>query len=124
MGYEISIDANSRIVQIRLADPMSNREHEKARVELIDVCRTENIHKILIDARKLVAAPSTMELFDFAASWPQSARQTPILLAGVLPEDKMARKWWRFGETVALNRGFATRPFNDLDEAVAWLRDT
>jgi hypothetical protein len=124
MKYEISLNDKYEIVEIRFVEPMSHSEHVKARDELLEICRVRKIHKILVDARKLTDnPPSTMELFDFGASWAELAKREPILLAGVLPQDAATRKWWEFGETVAVTRGLITRAFDDIDQATTWLRD-
>lgn len=123
MAYEISIDDTLGIAEIRFLGAMPHREHVKARGELIETCRTRNIRKILIDARKLAGAPTMVELYDFAASWQQRAQPSRFCVAGVVPEDPDVRKWWTFGDNVSFNRGFATRAFADFDQAKAWLRD-
>ena len=124
MEYEISIDNQHGIVEIRLVEHMRHSEHVKARDELLEICRVRKIHKILVDARRLKGTPpSTVEIFDFGASWAELALRTPTLLAGVLPQDPAVRKWWEFGETVAANRGFVSRSFDDVDQARAWLRE-
>ncbi len=125
MRHKIAIDDRHEFVGIRLARRMSHREHVAAREELLEVCRERKIRKILIDARDLGGeAPSTLELFEFGASWAKLGRDMPALIvAGVLSRDPALRKWWEFGETVAVNRGFATRTFEDLEQARAWLRD-
>jgi hypothetical protein len=46
------------------------------------------------------------------------------LLAGVLPQDAATRQWLTFGEIVAADHGFVTRPFDDIEQAKAWLRNT
>ncbi len=125
MGFEISIDDRHGIAEIRLARQMSYDEHLAARQELLELCRARKLRKILIDARDLCGKPpSTMELFDFGASWAKLGLETPALLVvGVLPRDTAARNWWEFGETVATNRGFVTRTFDHLEQARAWLRN-
>jgi hypothetical protein len=124
MKYEISFDDQHGIVEIRFVESISHSEHVKARDELLEICRVRKIHKILVDARRLIGnPPSTMELFDFGASWAELAKRVPMLLAGVLPQDTATRQWWEFGETVAVNRGLMTRAFDDIDQARTWLRD-
>lgn len=124
MGYELSIDDRHRIVEIRFSEKTEHSEHLKARDEILEICRIRNIHKILVDARELVIdlRPSVMELFDFGVSWAEKARGMSNLLAGVLPRDSTTRENVRFGDTVASNRGFVSRAFDDIEEAKAWLR--
>lgn len=124
MDYEIAIDDEHGIAELRLRNAISHAEHLKAREQLVEICRDHRLHKILVDARALRGAPpSTIDLFDFAASWGGLARDVRLVLAGVVPQDVATQKWWKFGETVAANRGFETRIFEEIDEARAWLQD-
>lgn len=126
MEYEITIDDPHGIAELRFLKPIPHSDHVRAREELLEVCRARKIHKILVDARKLTgtltATPTTMDLFDFGASWADLARRYPVAIAGVLPLDTTTRRWWKLGETVAVNRGVISRAFDDLDQAKAWLR--
>jgi len=123
MGYAISVDEHDAIAKICLTGEIPHGEHLKARDELLALCRSRDIHKILVDARELIAATGTMALFDFSASWAQLAQRTPVILAGVLPRDPATKESLRFGDTVAANRGLVTHAFEDPDQARRWLRD-
>ena len=125
MGYEIRVDDLHGIAEIRLADAFPHREHLKARDELLHVCRARGVHKILVDARDLVTQDrvTTMEIFGFGASWGDLARETRLLVAGVMPLDANTRDEVLFGDTVAVNRGLVARAFEDIAEARAWLHD-
>jgi len=125
MGYETSIDDGRGIVEIRFLGAVPHSEHVKARDELLEICRVRKIHKILVDARRLIIRdiPSSMELFDFGVSWAELARRMPVLLAGVLPQDAATRKQLMFGDNVAASRGFVTQIFVDIEEARVWLRN-
>ncbi len=126
MGYEISTDDRNGILEIRLSKGLAHRDHLKARDEALALCRARNLQKILVDARELVLAngrPSTTELFEFGASWAEQTGSMAFLLAGVYPRDAAARQYLKFGETVAFNRGFVTRGFDDIEQARAWLRN-
>jgi hypothetical protein len=123
MAYVISIDVEHGIAELSFAGKTTHAEHVKAKADLLEKCAAHHISKILVDARRLEGQPpTTLEIFDFAVSWVEHARNNPVLLAGVLPRDASTREWWRFGESVAANRGFFTRGFDSLDEARAWLR--
>ena len=71
MTYEISIDDQHGIVEVRLLEAAPHGAHVKARDELLEICRVHNIRGILVDARDLVIRdrPSILELFDLAVSW-------------------------------------------------------
>jgi len=126
MGYETKVDDLHGVVEIHFFESVRHEEHVKAREDLLEACRSREIRKILVDARELAIRDetSTMELFDFGVSWVELTRRMPILLAGVLPRDQHTQKELMFGDTVAFNRGFVTRAFEDIEEARRWLRNT
>lgn len=100
---------------------MNADDHIAARAELLATCRANHIRRILVDATEVVQKPSSTHLFDFASAWPAILRENPVVVAGVLPADPEARRWWRFGEDVALNRGLITHAFESAEEAREWL---
>jgi hypothetical protein len=100
---------------------MTAAQHVKARDELLAVCRASGIRRILIDASDLREEPATEELFQFAAGWSEALRRSPVVVAGLLPRSESVRRWWRFGEDTAVNRGLISHPFETREEARAWL---
>ena len=122
MGYEIRVDERREIVEIRLFQEMAGSAHLRAKGEVLERCRACGIRKILVDAADLTGRPpTTMDLFEFGAGWADIAKQGAVVLAGVPPTDAGARGWWKFGETVAINRGLVTRAFDKVENARAWL---
>jgi hypothetical protein len=124
MPYELKIDEAHGIVEIRFHGATPHGEHVSARDEILEICRSRGIDKVLVDVRELEIReePSMMDLFDFGASWPAKRKDTRIFLAGVFPRDAHTRGELIFGDTVAFNRGFYTRGFQDVEEARLWLR--
>ncbi len=124
MSYELRVDDRDGIVEIRFFGRARHSEHLSARDELLDICHERRFHKVLVDVRDLEmqGEPSTVELFEFGASWPDLRKGMPVLLAGVLPRGTKSKAAHVFGDTVRLNRGFFTQGFDDPDEARMWLR--
>lgn len=124
MPYDLTIDEAHGIVEIRFHGRTPHSEHLTARDKLLEICRTRGFCKILVDVRELEIReePSTMELFDFGATWVEKKKDARIFLAGVFPRDARTRGELIFGDTVALNRGFYTRGFQDIEDARLWLR--
>jgi hypothetical protein len=124
MAYETMIDGEKGIIEVRLFGTAHHSDQLKVRDELIAVCRTRKIHKILIDARELKInnEPSTMELYEFGVTWSKLSIEMKVILAGVLPLNSKAHADIMFGNTVASNRGFITRSFDDINKAREWLR--
>jgi len=80
---------------------------------------THNLSKILIDCRRMTGRLSIMDRYQVAVSGQRMAgKLTRVALVrqeGGSPLD-------RFTETVARNRGVNLKLFNEIDEAVAWLK--
>ncbi len=120
-AYEIRVDEERAIAEVRLSAGMGVADHVRARNELMETCRAQGIRRILVDARQLGRQPTTPDLFAFASGWPAILRQAPVVVAGVLPENSATLGWWRFGEDVAVNRGLIAHPFETVEDARAWL---
>ena len=119
--YEISLDGQRGIAELRLAGGMTAHDHRKAREELMGLCRKAGVRRILVDASELLEQPAASELFDFASGWPAILMHAPVVVAGVLPSSDAVRRWWRLGEDTAVNRGLISHSFETREEARAWL---
>jgi hypothetical protein len=124
MSYELRVDDRDGIVEIRFFGRVRHSEHLSARDELLDICHERRFHKVLVDVRDLEmqGEPSTTELFEFGASWPDLRKGMSVLLAGVLPRGPKSKTAHVFSSSVPLNRGFFTQGFDDPDDARMWLR--
>ena len=119
--YDLTLDEERRIVELRLGAHMTVAEHTSARQDLIALCRKAGVRRILVDASQLLDRPMPSDLFDFASAWPAILMHTPVVVAGILPRDEGVRRWWRFGEDAAVNRGLISHAFETREEARAWL---
>ena len=120
-AYDLTIDGKRGIVELRLGAHMSVVQHHAAREALIALCVQAGIRRILVDASEVLDQPVAGDLFHFASGWPAILLRSPVVVAGVLPRSDAVRRWWRFGEDAAVNRGLISHPFETADEARAWL---
>jgi len=87
----------------------------------MQICRDSGIRSVLSDWREAEIDPnvSTIDLYQFGRTWDTSAL---LHIATVLPGDATDENVITFSETVAHNRGLISRTFDDLEEAIKWLR--
>jgi len=104
----------------------SLEEAKRTFLEMLAAVAMHKARKVLIDGRKVVGEPKTMERFyygEFAAqAVARSAdRERPYVpqFAYVLHEPVLDPQ--RFGERVARNRGMYVKVFDHLEEALEWL---
>ena len=96
-------------------------------IELLDEAVRSGASKVLIDGRQITGNPTVFERFlygTFAACATLEVLHTHNLklkFAYVIHEP--LRDSERFGENVATNRGMEVRTFEDMNEAVQWLKD-
>lgn len=119
--YQISIDPAQGMAEIRLVGLMPPSEHVKARKELLEICHRNELHKILVDATKLLIDPQDVEVFEFMDSWRDIAHEVPLSIAGVFPESATPRIWLSLGIDMRSTPQLQVQAFSDIDEAKAWL---
>lgn len=125
MTYTIAIDEVYGIIEISFFDASAHAEHKKARDEVLEICRSRGINKLLIDAQnlKMDASVSTTGLYEFSITWAEMARGFHLKVAAIPPKDHKAKEDARFGDNVAYNRGLKTQTFDDITKARNWLQN-
>jgi hypothetical protein len=104
----------------------SLKEAQRTFLEMLEVVALHKTRKVLLDGRKLIGNPQTMERFyygEFAAEsvveFAERGMSRATQFAYVLREPVLDPK--RFGETVAVNRGMRVKVFDSPAEALQWL---
>lgn len=109
------------ILIMTLTGNWSLQDSFAARAESAQLQRTHGIQSILVDMRNAHSELSTIELFDFFASFQDV--YIPGTKHAVLDSEKThTLADAQFAETVARNRGIIMKMFHEYDEALAWLR--
>ena len=123
MNYEFSIEIHAEYVRVLISgEPSRERAYEQSfdvGTHVVKACRESNIRRILavwdvpgrlavVDAYELAGNPQAFG-FDY-----------DLKLASVyLHRDRFEGS--KFAETVATNRGFNVKVFNEEEAALAWL---
>lgn len=127
MGMIVETRAEPGFLYAEVAGDFSLEEAERTFQEILEAVARHRVKKVLFDGRKLVGKPTTMERFYYGAFVAKSV--TRLGDRGVSPATQFAYVLTepvldprRFGETVAVNRGMVVKAFDNLEDALGWLR--
>jgi len=128
MGMILRTSAETGLLCAIVSGEFSLEEAKRIFLEILDAAARHRTEKILIDGRELKGKPSTIQRFlygEFAAhAVAKSIKELGLSRASqfayVLQEPVLDPR--RFGETVAVNRGMWVKVFDNLEDALGWLR--
>jgi hypothetical protein len=128
MGMAVKTFAGSGLLRVIAVGEFSLAEAERTFLEVLDAVARHKSEKILLDGRELKGDPSVIQRFvygEFAAhAVSRYTRERGVppdpQFAYVLQEPVLDPQ--RFGETVAANRGMWVKAFDNLEDALEWLR--
>src|SRR5262245_19932982 len=128
MGMSLRICAVQGLLRVIATGEFSLEEAKRTLLEMLDAVARHQTEKILLDGRELTGEPDTIHRFlygEFAAHTVmryRTERPVPHALrfAYVLQEPVLDPQ--RCGETVAVNRGMWVKAFDNLEDALGWLR--
>jgi hypothetical protein len=128
MGMILRICVGSGLLRVIAAGEFSLEEAQRTFLEMLDAVARHKTEKIILDGRELKGDPNTIQRFlygEFAAhavaryiierGVPRALQFAYLLQEPVLDPQ-------RFGETVAVNRGMWVKAFDNLEDALGWLR--
>ncbi len=87
---------------------------------LIELCRKNNLHKVISDERNVKYSLSQIDLYSLA-SYYRELLDTVIKSAIVCREAELENT--RFWETVSVNRGLNVKVFSDMKKARTWVEE-
>jgi hypothetical protein len=126
MEFNFTFDADNRLIRATLAGAFSLSDAETTFMRVLDALVQHRAKKVLIDGRAITGEPETMERFyyggfvaDAVADLNERGVSDVPQFAYVLVEPVLDK--YRFGETVAANRGMFVKVFDNLEEAENWL---
>jgi hypothetical protein len=128
MGMILRICTESELLRVIATGEFSLEEAERTFLEILDAVARHNTKKVLFDGRELKGDPRTIERF-FYGEFAAHAVMRYIIESGVSRAPQFAYVLEepildprRFGETVAVNRGMWVKVFDNLEDALGWLR--
>ena len=128
MGMILRTSAETGLLRAIVSGEFSLEEAERNFLEILDAAARHKAEKILIDGREVKGRPSAIQRFlygEFAAgAVARSIRELGLSRASqfayVAREPVLDPR--RFAETVAVNRGMWVKAFDNLEDALGWLR--
>jgi hypothetical protein len=128
MGMILRIWAESGLLRVTATGEFSLEEAERTFLEILDAVAHHKAKKVLFDGRELKGDPETIERF-FFGTFAADAVMKHIIGRGVPRAPQFAYVLeepvldpQKFGETVAVNRGMWVKVFDNLEDALGWLR--
>lgn len=129
MSMCLAIRAEAGLLTVEASGRFSLKEAKRTFLDVLEAVALHGTPKILFDGRQLVGHPAMMERFYYGAfaaessiAFARRSRSGAGQFAYVLREPVLDPA--RFGETVALNRGMYVKAFDNLEDALEWLRGT
>ncbi len=122
MPFDVSFDAEMRIVTVRVYGSATREDHYAALRQSQQLCAQHGCRGVLVDLRELDASGvTTLGCFSFGESMATSKESRGIRFANVLPEEVQSARNINFVSTVASNRGALTQEFTTIEDAKTWL---
>ncbi|MFL6235843.1 MAG: hypothetical protein ACJ76N_22120 [Thermoanaerobaculia bacterium] len=127
MSMILETRAEPGFLHAEVVGNFSLEEAKRTFQELLEAVARHGVKKVLFDGRKLIGNPTTMERFYYGEFVANSV--TRLGDRGVSPATQFAYVLTepildprRFGESVAVNRGMFVKAFDNLEDALGWLR--
>jgi hypothetical protein len=117
--YRILTSVKEGILEIVLKGEIAKPDTREIMMqEIIDVEKSTNVKKQLLDMRKIKGRLGTVELYNFVRDYPPDRPRMKIALVDT-PEYAQTAS---FHETTAFNAGLQCKWFTDINEARVWLK--
>ena len=126
MSMLLEIRPESGLLHVDAKGKFSLKEAKRTFLEILEAVALHKTKRVLLDGRKLIGKPETLERFYYGAFAAQAVWD--FEKKGVSPATRFAYVLIepvldpaRFGETVAVNRGMVVKAFDNPAEALQWL---
>lgn len=127
MSMTLDITPNKIFLYIRIGGDFSLSEANDCITNMFKAIATHNIFNALVDCRGLQGELTTFERFEHAEFAAEALKG--ILKTGKAHRVRLAYvgkpplfDTEKFGETVAVNRGLNVKSFENVEEALSWLK--
>ena len=127
MGMIVETRAEPGFLHVEAAGNFSLEEAKRTFLEILEAVARHRVEKVLFDGCKLTGNPTAMERFYYGEFTAKSVARfgdrgvSPVTqFAYILREPVLDLR--RLGETVAVNRGMFVKAFDNLEDALGWLR--
>jgi hypothetical protein len=117
--YNITASVNGDILEIVATGDIAEPDTRKIMMrEIIDVEKSTNVKKQLLDVRQLNGRLGTVEIYNYVRDYPPDRPRMKVALVDTSEYAQIAS----FHETTAVNAGLSCKWFTDINEARMWLK--
>lgn len=121
MSNNLEVFENDGFVTAKLTGVRRPETLLAAATETTAYCREMGVLHLLIDIREMTGGLDTIETFEVAGHGIPSQTNARRLIRSAILDHPENLERIRFFETVAINRGFVVKIFDDEEKAVRWL---
>ncbi|SRR5579883_588932 len=121
MPWHIQVQAENPIIEIVYTGFLSVADLNQAEQALLENASRNQIQLFLADCTALEGSYSVSDLYDLATAMASWNFKHPWRKAVLRPRMRTLGEGLEFWATVALNRGFVVRLFDERDAAIMWL---
>lgn len=118
MPYELKVNEESGILELKSYGPVSGEEITESMIEIQHLSEETGIRLLFVDSREVDKMPNTIDLFELTSRFPRFLK-----MAILVPADSELMETYKFGETVGVNRGIPLRVFTSASDAIEWLKN-
>ena len=119
--FKLTIEKQQDVLHVKVEGQRTYKLLVKITEQIIEACRQNSTCRALVDVRAMGGKLSIWETFKLVTSCFAKFRNWRVLRKAAIVDREDARPRYKFMETVADNRGYNLRFFEDTAEALSWL---
>jgi len=121
LSFKLKMQKQKDVLYVKVEGDRNFKTLVTIAERIIEACRENNTCRALIDVRAMEGGLSTWETFRLVTSCFSRLRNWHVLRKAAIVDREEKRPRYTFLETVADNRGYNLRVFEDTAEADNWL---
>jgi hypothetical protein len=122
MAYSLELNVEGNILCVRASGIRTLEVVSAIIVDIFTACTEQGCTQALVDVRDLEGRLTTSDAYELVKDDFNRFRKKGLTRAAII-DRHINLEGYPFLETVARNRGFNVRMFEDIDLARQWLRD-
>ena len=119
--FKLTMEKQQDVLHVKVEGQRTYKLLVKITEQIIEACRQNITCRVLVDVRAMRGKLSIWETFKLVTSCFAKFRGWRVLRKAAIVDREDARPRYKFMETVADNRGYNLRFFEDAAEALSWL---
>ena len=121
VSFKLTMDKQEDILHVKAEGQRSFKTLMVITEQIMEACRQNDTCRALVDVRAMGGKLNIWETFKLVTSCFSRVRNWHVLRKAAIVDREDARDRYKFFETVADNRGYNLRVFEDTAEALSWL---